>query len=93
VVLFAGSRGARYLKYLAGVALNRLYCMSGVTILRAREVAFRAMRNDHVYIQIDGEYAGRLPGKVQIRPDALTLLIPASYCESTFPPPVSSRKR
>jgi diacylglycerol kinase (ATP) len=83
VVLFAGSRGTRYLKYLAGVALNRLYGMSGVTILRAREVTFRAMRDDRVYIQIDGEYAGRLPGKVEVVPDALTLLIPASYRESS----------
>lgn len=32
-----------------------------------------------VYIQVDGEYAGRLPGKVEIVPDALTLLVPPDY--------------
>jgi diacylglycerol kinase family enzyme len=32
-------------------------------------------------MQIDGEYAGRLPGKVKMAPDALTLLTPALYRE------------
>jgi diacylglycerol kinase family enzyme len=32
-------------------------------------------------MQVDGEYAGRLPGKVEVVPDALTLLIPESYRE------------
>jgi diacylglycerol kinase (ATP) len=81
VVLFAGARATRYLKYLTGVAANRLYGMSGVTILRAREVTLRAASGERVYMQIDGEYAGRLPGKVEIVEDALTLLTPASYLE------------
>jgi diacylglycerol kinase (ATP) len=82
VVLFEGDRATRYLKYLTGVAANRLSGMGGVTILRAREVTIRAASGDRVYIQIDGEYAGRLPGKVEIVPDALTLLTPASYMEN-----------
>jgi diacylglycerol kinase (ATP) len=81
VVLFAGRRTTRYLKYLTGVAANRLDGMSGVTILRAREVVLRAASDDRIYMQIDGEYAGRLPGKVEIVPDALTLLTPATYVE------------
>jgi len=32
-----------------------------------------------VYVQVDGEYAGRLPASVEIVPDALTLLIPPEY--------------
>ena len=81
VVLFAGSRANRYLKYLSGVAVNRLTGMRGVTILRAREARLGASSGERVYMQIDGEYAGRLPGKVKIVPDALTLLTPASYRE------------
>ena len=81
VVLFAGNRATRYLKYLTGVAANRLDGMSGVTILRAREATLRAASSERVRMQIDGEYAGRLPGKVKIVPDALTLLTPASYRE------------
>jgi diacylglycerol kinase (ATP) len=81
VVLFAGERATRYLKYLSGVAVNRLEGMGGVTILRAREVRFGPASSERVYMQIDGEYAGRLPGKVEVVPDALTLLTPASYRE------------
>ena len=76
VVLFAGSSPGRYLKYLTGVAANRLEGMSGVTILRARKACFRAEAGERVHVQIDGEYAGQLPGLVEIAPDALTLLIP-----------------
>jgi diacylglycerol kinase family enzyme len=32
-----------------------------------------------VYVQVDGEYAGRLPASVEIVPDAVTLLIPPEY--------------
>jgi diacylglycerol kinase family enzyme len=81
VVLFSGHRATRYLKYLTGVAVNRLEGMSGVTILRAREVTLRGASGEHVHMQVDGEYVGRLPGKVEMVPDALTLLIPESYRE------------
>ena len=77
VILFEGSSPGRYLKYLTGVAANRLDGMSGVTILRARKACFRAEDCERVHVQIDGEYAGQLPGEVEIVPDALTLLIPA----------------
>jgi diacylglycerol kinase family enzyme len=79
VVLFAGPRAPRYLKYLTGVAVNRLDGMSGVTILRAREATLRPASGEPVHMQVDGEYAGRLPGKIEIVPDALTLLIPEAY--------------
>jgi diacylglycerol kinase family enzyme len=76
VVLFAGANPGRYLKYLTGVAANRLDGMSGVTILRARKACFRSDADERVHVQIDGEYAGQLPAQVEIAPDALTLLIP-----------------
>jgi diacylglycerol kinase (ATP) len=79
VVLFAGNRATRYLKYLTGVAVNRLDGMNGVTVLRARRVNLCCAESERVYMQIDGEYAGRLPGKVEIVPDALTLLTPEEY--------------
>src|SRR5439155_13258564 len=81
VVLFAGKRTSRYLKYLTGVAVNQLDGMSGVTILRAHRARFSAADDERVYMQIDGEYAGRLPGQVEIVADALTMLIPEGYGE------------
>jgi len=81
VVLFAGRRATRYLKYLTGVAVNRLEGMSGITILRARRVRLSGAADDRIYVQIDGEDAGRLPGQIEIAPDALTLLTPAGYAK------------
>jgi diacylglycerol kinase (ATP) len=76
IVLFAGRSSAVYLKYFTGVAVNQLDGMRGVTILRARKACFRAEAGDRVYVQIDGEYAGHLPGEVELAPDTLTLLMP-----------------
>ena len=67
------------MKYLTGVAVNRLEGMSGITILRARRVRLNGASDERIYVQIDGEYAGRLPGHIEIAPDALTLLTPAAY--------------
>jgi diacylglycerol kinase (ATP) len=78
IVLFSGSDPKRYLKYLTGIAINRLYGMTGITILRSRKACFRLAGGERVYMQIDGESAGRLPGQVEIVPDALTLLIPGA---------------
>ncbi len=78
IVLFAGSNPSLYLKYFSGVALNQLYGMGGVTILRARKACFRPTDGERVYVQIDGEYAGALPCEVEMSPDALTLLMPAA---------------
>jgi diacylglycerol kinase (ATP) len=79
IVLFAGRQSMRYLKYLTGVAANRLEGMEGVTILRARQASFRCPSDERVYVQIDGEYLGRLPARIEIEPDALTLLVPPAY--------------
>jgi diacylglycerol kinase (ATP) len=79
IILFAGKRSTRYLKYLTGVAVNQLAGLTGVTLVRARQARFRGGVDELVYMQIDGEYAGRLPGQVQIAPDALTLLVPVEY--------------
>ena len=79
VVLFEGRNSLRYVKYFIGVAANRLRGMSGVSIFRAREVQIPATSERRVYIQVDGEFAGHLPAKIEIVPDALTILIPPDY--------------
>ncbi len=78
VILFEGANAARYLKYFSGVVANRLGGMKGVKILRTRNVCM-PVASPEVYIQIDGEYAGKLPGSVEIVKDAITLLLPAKY--------------
>ena len=81
VVLFEGRSSLRYVKYFTGVAFNRLKGMKGVTVLLARKVCLSPVADARVYMQIDGEYAGRLPGSVEIVEDALTVLIPPKYKE------------
>ena len=79
LALFEGRSTARYLKYLFGIALRRLEKTKGVTQFRAAHVTLTCTEDPRVYVQIDGEYAGRLPAEIKIVPDALTLLVPPEY--------------
>jgi diacylglycerol kinase family enzyme len=81
VILFEGNTAANYVKYFAGMALNRLSGMSGVTVKRAGRVTIAAPGERRAYVQIDGELGGMLPAEIRIVPDALTLLAPAEYGE------------
>jgi diacylglycerol kinase (ATP) len=76
VVLFQGRTTLPYVKYFAGLALNRLDGMKGITVLRARSVKLASAGSLGAYAQIDGEFAGHLPAEVNLVPDALTLLVP-----------------
>jgi diacylglycerol kinase family enzyme len=79
VVLFEGSSTMPYVKYFIGLALNRLAGMKGVTILAAAHVKAACPSDARVYVQVDGEYAGRLPAEIRIVPDALTLMVSDEY--------------
>jgi diacylglycerol kinase (ATP) len=81
VVLFSGENSLRYLQYFIGVVLNRLQGMKGVSILRAPEIHLSPVRDACVYMQVDGEYAGHLPGSIEIVKNAITLLVPPVYRE------------
>ena len=79
LVLFSGESSFRYLRYMLGVVAKKLDRIPGVTILRARQISCRASEDHRIYIQVDGEYAGRLPATFEIVPDALTLLVPPDF--------------
>ena len=79
VVLFRGQTPLPYLKYLCGMIAGRLAGMRGVSFLAAQCVRVCDPEDRHVYIQVDGENAGRLPATVSLVPDALTLLVPPAY--------------
>ena len=78
VILFEGKTSFSFVPYFAGMALGRLAGMRGVTVLRAREIRMSSA-DPRVYVQIDGEYAGRLPAELRILPDAVRLLVPSAY--------------
>jgi YegS/Rv2252/BmrU family lipid kinase len=82
VVLFHGKESWRYVKYLTGVAFGRHVGMKGVTVLRARELELEDAGDDRVYLQVDGEFAGHLPARVEIVPSSLSLLVPPGYASA-----------
>lgn len=75
-VLFQGADTWPYMKYLMGVMTGRLKNMDGVEIIQTQSIEIDGASDSGIYIQVDGEYAGRLPARLSIVPDALTLLIP-----------------
>jgi YegS/Rv2252/BmrU family lipid kinase len=81
LVLFEGTNTAPYVKYLIGIVTNRLARMKGVSVRRARSIEVECASGPGIYIQVDGEYAGRLPARLSIVPKSLTLLIPPSVRE------------
>ena len=82
VVLFEGTSSFRYLKYFAGVATRRLAGMRGVTVLRTTAVELSSPEDSRIYVQIDGEFAGRLPALIELARDAITVLLPPAYVAS-----------
>jgi len=79
VVLFEGPSSLRYLKYFAGVLINRLDGMKGVTVARACSMEIRPAGDDPIDIQIDGEHAGYAPARLEIAPERLRLMLPRAF--------------
>jgi len=79
LVLFQGRSTLRYVRYFARLVANRLQDVPGVVLLRARHIIAPKPLDERVFLQIDGESAGRLPAEIRIVPDALTLLVPPQY--------------
>jgi diacylglycerol kinase (ATP) len=79
LVLFSGESSFGYLKYMLGVAFGRLSGMRGVTVVRATSLSCSSITDSRVYLQVDGEHAGRLPFEIELVPRALTLLVPPDF--------------
>jgi diacylglycerol kinase family enzyme len=80
IVLFEASSALKlYARYLAPVLSKRPSNVRGMSFLTAHEAEFRGPTDGRVYVQVDGEYAGRLPARVEVVPGALTLLVPPGF--------------
>jgi diacylglycerol kinase (ATP) len=87
LVLFEGESSAGFLKYMLAVVAHRQRATRGITIVRTRQAVFsaagsaasHAKSDAKIHIQVDGEYAGVAPARVEIAPNALTLLVPAGF--------------
>jgi diacylglycerol kinase family enzyme len=60
---------------MLAVAVKQVKKMPGVHTVRTK--CFDIVSSAH--LQVDGEYAGLERARIEIVPDALTLLLPASY--------------
>jgi len=79
MVLFEGESSFGFLKYMLAVVVRQQQTMPGITILRTRQAVFSAREGSSIHVQVDGEYAGLAPARVQIVPNALTLLVPPGF--------------
>jgi diacylglycerol kinase (ATP) len=79
LVLFQGGHTLPYLKYLLGVITGRLAKMEGVKLLHTESVEIECSSDPGIYVQVDGEFAGRLPARLSMVADALTLLVPPEF--------------
>jgi diacylglycerol kinase (ATP) len=77
IVLFEGRNPLKYALYLLGAVTGTIANFRGIHVDRARVLEIPAARDRRIYVQVDGEYAGHLPARIEIVEDALTLLMPA----------------
>jgi diacylglycerol kinase family enzyme len=74
-----------YLQYVAGALLGRQWNIDGIDLVSCSEVVCHLPEKtgsqngseDRVYVEADGELLGRLPARMTIEPDALSLVVPA----------------
>jgi YegS/Rv2252/BmrU family lipid kinase len=79
MVLFEGESSLGFLKYMLAVVFRQQRTIPGITILRTRQAVFSALNGAKIHLQVDGEYAGLAPARVEIVPNALTLLVPPGF--------------
>ena len=81
VVLFHGQSPLRYVNYLAQIAARKLDQLPDVTFHRASRAELFPLDSDRVYVQVDGELAGRLPATVEVAAHGVKVLLPARYAD------------
>jgi diacylglycerol kinase (ATP) len=72
------SRNA-YLQYVAGALLGRRWNIEGIDLVSCSEIVCQLPEQnaDRVYVEADGELLGRLPARMTMVPNAVSLLVPA----------------
>jgi diacylglycerol kinase family enzyme len=82
VMCRTASRNA-YLQYVAGALLGRQWKIKGIDLVSCSEVVCKlpepgaGHNNERIYVEADGELVGRLPARMTMQPDALSLVVPA----------------
>ncbi len=83
IAVFQGRSTLRYYSvYLFAVLAGLTHRTRGIAYLYSPRAEFHPSPGPDIHVQVDGEYAGRLPATVEIVPDALTILAPPSFASS-----------
>jgi diacylglycerol kinase family enzyme len=79
-----------YLRYIAGALLGRHWNVDGIDLVSCSEVTCKLpeptkvdtdgknKNKDRVYVEADGELLGRLPARMTMQADALSLVVPSA---------------
>jgi len=77
VMCHTDSRNA-YLQYVTGALLGWRRNIDGIELINCSEIVCRVPEatDDRIYVEADGELLGRLPARMTVVPNALSLLAP-----------------
>ena len=80
LVVFKTRSRFRYLRFMMAVIFRRHTYSAAIETIKARSVECRIPEGsrERVLVEADGELLGSLPARIEILPEALTLLIPPS---------------
>jgi YegS/Rv2252/BmrU family lipid kinase len=72
-----------YLRYVTGALLGRQWNIEGIDLVSCSEILCqvsisKSTEADRVYVEADGELLGRLPARMTMQPNALSLVVPAT---------------
>ena len=70
-----------YLRYVTGALLGHHWNIEGIDLVSCSEILCRVSKTSEthrVYVEADGELLGRLPARMTMQPDALSLVVPAT---------------
>jgi diacylglycerol kinase (ATP) len=84
VMCRTASRNA-YLQYVAGALIGRRWDIDGIDLVSCSEIVCQLSEEkggegrsaERIYVEADGELLGRLPARMTMAPDALSLVVPA----------------
>jgi diacylglycerol kinase (ATP) len=72
-----------YLRYVTGAVLGRKWSVDGIDLVNCAEILCRqpvggeGASDERVFVEADGELLGKLPARLNMVPDALSLVVPA----------------
>ena len=87
---------AAYLRYVTSALLGRQWKIDGIDLVSCSEIVCRLPElagtntelaednsQGHVYVEADGELLGRLPARMTMSPDALSIVVPPAKGKAT----------